>query len=147
MRELPPGAGETTAAYARLHEELSAATLDGLDTLLTDDIHFHDPFSDFRGRERFKANYRRMLEAFDDIRFEITDQALGIDAAYLRWTFSFRLRSSGYAMAIVGLTELRFDQQGRIAAHIDHWDAASQCYERIPLLGSLLRAIRHRFAG
>ena len=46
--------------------------------------------------------------------------------------------------AIVGATRLRFDAQGRVAEHRDYWDAAQELYEKLPLIGSVLRAIRRR---
>jgi hypothetical protein len=44
------------------------------------------------------------------------------------------------------MTEVHFDQSGKVAAHLDHWDAASQLYEHVPLLGGVLRIIRRRLA-
>jgi hypothetical protein len=30
--------------------------------------------------------------------------------------------------------------------HLDHWDAAAQVYEQIPLLGSVLRVLRRKLS-
>lgn len=49
-------------------------------------------------------------------------------------------------MTIDGVSEVRFDSVGLITAHIDYWDAARQLYEKLPLLGGVLRMIRHRLA-
>jgi hypothetical protein len=45
------------------------------------------------------------------------------------------------------MSELRFAADGRVREHIDHWDAAAQVYERLPLIGGLMRLIRRRFAS
>jgi steroid delta-isomerase len=33
---------------------------------------------------------------------------------------------------------------GRVVYHRDYWDAAGELYERIPLLGALMRGVRRR---
>jgi len=38
----------------------------------------------------------------------------------------------------------RFAPDGRIAMHRDYWDAAEELYEKLPLLGSLMRWLRRR---
>ena len=46
--------------------------------------------------------------------------------------------------SIRGCTELRFDSAGQVALHRDYWDAAEELYEKLPLLGALMRALRRR---
>ena len=41
-------------------------------------------------------------------------------------------------------SHLRFAADGRIAYHRDYWDAAEEVYEKVPLLGGLLRRIKRR---
>ena len=45
------------------------------------------------------------------------------------------------------MSELHFDEAGTLRAHIDHWDAAGQLYEKLPGIGWLLRRIRRRLAA
>jgi steroid Delta-isomerase len=45
------------------------------------------------------------------------------------------------------MSELTFDSDGKVARHIDYWDAGKHFYEKLPLLGALLRAIRRRVAA
>ena len=49
-------------------------------------------------------------------------------------------------LTLEGATELRFDDEGRIAAHIDHWDAAGQLYAKVPILGLLMARLRRRLS-
>jgi steroid delta-isomerase len=43
-----------------------------------------------------------------------------------------------------GATHLRFAPDGRIALHRDYWDAAEELYEKLPLVGALMRWLRSR---
>jgi len=45
------------------------------------------------------------------------------------------------------MSELTFDSDGKVARHVDHWDAGKEFYEKLPLLGGVLRAIRRRVAA
>ena len=42
---------------------------------------------------------------------------------------------------------LAFAPDGRIAMHRDYWDAAEELYEKLPVLGGLMRWIRRRAAS
>ncbi len=58
------------------------------------------------------------------------------------WRFEGLLRSKPWVFEGASVVTLATD--GRVAEHIDHWDAASAFYERLPILGSLLGWIRGR---
>jgi hypothetical protein len=64
--------------------------------------------------------------------------------AFVTWRFHFGLR--GRAFEIRGGTLFRFDATGRIAEHEDFWDTAEALYEKLPLIGMLMRALRCRLA-
>jgi hypothetical protein len=36
------------------------------------------------------------------------------------------------------------DDEGRITLHRDYWDAAEELYEKLPLIGSLMRWLKKR---
>jgi hypothetical protein len=44
----------------------------------------------------------------------------------------------------VGATHLVFDADGKVAVHRDYWDAAEELYEKLPLLGGLMRWLKRR---
>jgi hypothetical protein len=45
---------------------------------------------------------------------------------------------------IRGATHLRFAADGRIAMHRDYWDAAEELYEKLPVVGTLMRWLKRR---
>lgn len=134
---------QALAAYARFYETLSPGTLDELRRLVAPEVRFKDPFNDVRGVEALLRATAAMFR-FGTPRFEILDQALSERAGYLLWRYTVDINAATPRI-IEGMTELRFDAEGRVVEHIDHWDAAEQLYETLPLLGSLLRLIKRRF--
>jgi len=133
-------------AYIHFFETLQPDTVGRLDDLATPDVHFQDPFNDVHDRDRFKRALARMFEDVEAPRFRVTDRAVGGDGVYLRWTFTFRAKGKRATWAIEGMSALRFNPDGRVSQHIDHWDAAGQFYEHLPGIGLLLRVIKRRLA-
>ncbi len=130
--------------YADAFEVMTEASLDDLPALLAPDVRFVDPFNDVRGAERYVAIFRHMCAVCDDPAFVVLDRAIGGEAAYLKWSFTGRMKGKSSTFEIIGMSEVTFDGDGRVTAHIDHWDAAGQLYERVPVLGAVLRVLRRR---
>jgi steroid delta-isomerase len=62
----------------------------------------------------------------------------------MTWDFHFTARAQ--PMTISGCTQFELNDQGLITLHRDYWDAAQQVYEKVPLLGAVLRLIRRKLA-
>lgn len=129
--------------YAAFFEALSPETLPALDQYVTKEVHFRGSFNDFIGLPRMERAFRHMFDLLDEMRFEVHDLACSDRAAYLRWTTIYR-RKQGPEQCIEGMSEILLADDGRVQVHIDHWGAAGQLYERLPVLGRLLRLVRRR---
>ncbi len=79
-------------------------------------------------------------------RFKVIDQAISGRVAYLRWGFTFATGKNDEPWHIEGMSEVHFDEQGRVSAHLDHWDSGSQFYGRLPILRHAIGMIRRRLA-
>jgi len=134
-------------AYARLYETLSPRTVPSLGDHLSEYVRFKDPFNDVTGVAAVAAIFKDMFTRVHEPRFKVHHWALDGAIAYLRWSFSFRRKPSARAWTIDGVSEIAFDEAGLIAYHIDHWDAASQLYGRLPLIGIAIRALARRLAA
>lgn len=142
-----PDLAAAARAYADFYEALTPERLPELSELCAPDVRFKDPFNEVRGVAALTLVFAKMFEDVEAPRFRVDDIAIGAERAYLRWRFTFRRKGGGREAVIDGMTEVGFDAQGRVAEHIDHWDAASQLYERVPLLGSLIRLVKRRIAA
>jgi hypothetical protein len=139
---------EAARAYRRYFETLSPGTLDQLRKLAAPDMHFRDPFNDVVGTEKVIRSLQLGYEHAEDLRFEFLDEAWSEPVCYYRWRFFFRPKrlSGGRVWTIEGVSEVRFDQDGLVIEHLDHWDAASQFYGKLPLLGRMIDLVRRRVA-
>ena len=140
---------ERAEAYARYFDDLSPASKEELKKLAHPDIRFVDPFNDVRGIDKLLAVFDHMFETTKDPKFVTEPPVVAGNTAFIKWNFTCTIDNRFYrkAMRIDGVTEVQFDEAGLITAHIDYWDAAGQLYEKLPLLGGLLRAVRRRLAA
>lgn len=138
---------ETTfAAYARQFEAFSPETAGDIGDPVRDDVRFRDPFHDVTGREAMIAVLRSMFRVFEVPRFTVTDRALGERHGFLLWQFDGITRR-GDRLAFDGTTTLLWDADGRVAEHLDHWDAAGAIHVRLPLIGCGVRYANRRIAA
>ena len=134
------------AAYVDFYEGLTPDSLGQLETLCAPEVRFRDPFNDVTGVAAYRAILARMFEDVAAPRFAVIDRAVSDRVAYLRWDFSFTPLKGGAPWHIEGMTELHFDEQDRVIAHLDHWDSGSQFYGRLPVLRHAIGFIRKRLA-
>lgn len=126
-------------------ERLAEADLARLGELYTADARFKDPFNDVRGIAAIEGVFRHMFVALEQPRFEIRDVVVDGAQCFLTWDFRFRLRRwRAGEQCIHGGSHLRLADDGRIALHRDYWDAAEELYEKLPLVGALMRWLKAR---
>lgn len=149
-----PRCGEGPASRAlpeviRFFEQLSRDDLTRIGSVYAPDARFRDPFSEVRGVEAITGIFAHMFERLEAPRFIICDRIVDNDQAFLTWDFefSFRRGNPSGVQRIHGGSHLRFDPDGRIVLHRDYWDAAEELYEKLPVLGPLMRWLRRKAAG
>lgn len=145
MTDGTDAAADAAERYIQFWETLSPESLGRLSEIASPDIRFADPFNDIRGHAGFRAVFDDMFQRVAEPLFRVTAHAINGDLCFLRWVFTFQ--SSGREWRIEGVSEVRFDPSGLAIEHIDHWDAAGQLYERLPVLGAVLRRLRRKFSA
>lgn len=133
-------------ALAQFYNALGPQDLPRLGDWYHAQVHFVDPFNDVRGLPALRRIFEHMFEQLDEPRFEILTVVAEHDRAWLSWDFHFRRRGQAQPWRIHGATSVRFDAQGLVLEHLDYWDAAAQLYERLPVIGAVLRWLRQRLA-
>ena len=129
---------------AHFYETLTLDSLAALDALYAPDARFKDPFNEVAGTTAIRRIFEHMFATTDAPRFVVTDCIEQGEQAMLGWAFHFALR--GRALTVRGVTNLRFDAEGRVTLHRDYWDAAEELYEKLPVVGGLMRLIKRRLA-
>ncbi len=127
----------------RFFETINPDNVSQLAQVYSEDVFFKDPFNEVNGLPEVVRIFSHMFEQVDGPRFVVTSHVLQGDQAFLTWDFLFRMkRFSAVEQCIRGATHVRFGPDGRANFHRDYWDAAEELYEKLPLLGSLMRVLK-----
>jgi steroid Delta-isomerase len=137
----PEAAAERYIAFC---ESLTPGDLERLEEVCAPGIRFSDPFNDVTGVDAYRRVLARMFADVGRPEFRVAAHALSGSTCFLRWTFSFRAAKGG-TVTIEGVSEVAFGPDGRVTRHVDFWDAG-RIYERIPLLGGLVRLVRRHLS-
>ena len=138
--------GVTVADIEAYFQALTRESVGDIGRFYTEDARFKDPFNDVSGLAAIAAIYRHMFDKLDAPRFVITGHWERPGGVILAWDFHFRMKSfePGRTQVIHGVSQLEFAADGRIRLHRDYWDAAEELYEKLPLLGTLMRFLKRR---
>jgi ketosteroid isomerase-like protein len=143
----PRHADARVQAVVALFEGLNSADLPALRGVYAADARFKDPFNQVQGLPAIAAIFAHMFRQLDEPRFAVRDIVAAGDELFLTWDFDFSTRGAGArALRIHGASHLRFGAGGQVTMHRDYWDAAEELYEKLPLLGSLMRWLKRRAA-
>lgn len=111
-----------------------------LTPFVSKDINFHDPRLSAHGIDGLTEAMRGLFAGTEGITTRITDRAWGQDGqtVYLRWDRLLRF-PGGATHGYTGVCEIMIGMDGKVAAIVDHWDAADHVMPRgRGLLGRLL---------
>jgi steroid delta-isomerase len=127
-------------------QTLTPARVEALDAIYAPQARFKDPFNDVHGLPEVQRIFRHMFVSLDKPRFIITERIVQGGQCFLTWEFRFYFKNfkQGQAQCILGGSHLVLDDAGRITLHRDYWDAAEELYEKLPLLGGLMRWLKAR---
>ena len=137
---------DVVARTVEVFEHLTPASVQQLGAIYSPDVWFKDPFNDVRGLPQVQRIFSHMFVALDQPRFVVTDIIAAPDQCFLTWNFEFHLKRFDRAtlQTIRGASHLKFTADGLINFHRDYWDAAEELYEKLPLLGGLMRWLKRR---
>ena len=135
---------EFVKKYISAYESLSINNLDTLKNTFTNDIEFEDPFNKVNGKEEVIKIFSEMFEKIDNPKFQILElsYAQNFDkklTIYLKWILNGKFKRNKKSFAIKGVSEVKFNGQGKVVKHIDYWDSMTQLIVHLPYVGSFVK--------
>jgi hypothetical protein len=136
---------EFVKKYISAYESLSINNLDTLKNTFTNDIEFEDPFNKVNGKEAVIKIFSEMFEKIDNPKFQILElsYAQNFDkklTVYLKWILNGKFKRNKKSFAIKGVSEVKFNYQGKVVKHIDYWDSMTQLIIHLPYVGRLVKS-------
>ena len=127
-------------------QTLSPASVQALDAIYATDARFKDPFNEVQGLAEIQRIFRHMYVSLENPHFVVTGRIVQGAQCFLTWEFRFGFRTfkRGEAQCIVGGSHLTLNDEGHITLHRDYWDAAEELYEKLPVVGGVMRWLKRR---
>lgn len=123
----------------------AAATVDAAD-LYGERAYFSDTLLTTEDRATLLRHLRRMHDSAQRLDVRLIDRQIDGQDAYLVWQMSATFDAAGSVNSnTLGVTHLRFDEDGRIVLHQDFWDSSEGLYRHLPVLGQLINLVQGRF--
>lgn len=136
--------GELVRKFQRIYAGLTLRTLGQLNELYAPNIHFIDPFHAVRGREEFLRYMQQTYDGVAECSFTYDDVIEQEGRALVAWTM--RMRHLKFrpdeVLTLRGASRLHFERT--ITFQEDYYDCGAMLYERIPLIGAVVRAVKRR---
>ena len=140
------------ARVVRFFEQLQPSDVAQIAQIYSDDAQFKDPFNEVTGVPAIRAIFEHMFEALDAPRFVVTQCVQQGTHCFVTWDFLFAFRghppTTTHTIRGASHLVLRLDDgMWRVALHRDYWDAAEELYEKLPVVGALMRWLKRRARG
>ena len=134
------------ARIVALFEQLTPADIERLGEFYAPLATFKDPFNEVQGLPAIQGVFRHMYVSLHEPRFVVRDVIVQGDQCFLSWDFLFRFKryNTSELQTVRGGSQLALDAIGLITLHRDYWDAAEELYEKLPLIGGLMRWLKKR---
>lgn len=107
-------------------------------------MKFKDPFNVVEGVKEVHKIFAHMYRNLENPRFIITEYVDKEHIAYVKWDFIFSFKGEEKENRFEGVSRLTMNTEDKVISHIDFWDAAEHMYEKLPLIGSVLRFIKRK---
>lgn len=109
--------------------------------LYADKFYFNDTVHIARERSELVDYMARTGQTLQQSRVEVHKVIRDGADVYVRWEMTFATRAMGKRVEShsIGMTHLRFDENGQIVLHQDFWDSGSALYAHLPVVGLFVR--------
>jgi hypothetical protein len=143
-----PGDTMKAPSVEEFFNGLSKNTMPLVERFYAPNAHFLDPVVDLRGSAAVRKYYENLYQNVESIRFEFSGHVKQGDEQVSMWTMVLKAKSlnGGKEVRVIGNSHFRFDPTtGQALYHRDYFDMGEFIYERIPVVGGLIRYIKGRF--
>lgn len=147
---LKPGSPEEKQAVERFEKFLSILTAEGVrgetKNVYSADAYFSDTLKELSGAATIEDYLARTAESTESCTVDFLDLSSHDGEYYFRWMMHIKFKKfkKGEVQSSIGMTHIRFNKEGKVSFHQDYWDSGANLFEKIPVLGAVIRKIKGR---
>lgn len=127
-----------------IFQNLTKDRLELIDQFYSKDILFIDPVGKIEGSKKITAYYKNLYQNVKKIRFDFSEVYESNETVIAVWSMYLETEklNGGEGFTVEGTSVIKFNSEGKAVFHRDYFDMGAFIYERIPLLGALIKKIR-----
>jgi len=118
-----------------------------LDKFYHPNVKFKDPLSNLNSLEELKKYYLKLYENVTEIKFIIPKITSNGDEYFVPWTMVVKTKklAKDKPINLEGVSHIKFDPATNLAIfHQDHFDMGAMVYEHLPVIGWLVKKVKHK---
>jgi len=126
------------------HDFKTGATEFNIRSVYADKFYFNDTFKIIENIDELVAYMLDSASHVNSTTVEVHEVIAGEQDYYIRWSMKMDLtvKHKHINSYSIGMTQLRFNEQGKVVFHQDFWDSSEAFYEHLPLLGYWLKKVK-----
>lgn len=129
-------------AYKERFQNVEAGLGANLGALYTEDVQFEDPVTRADGLDALRAYLDHFAEQSGGARFEMEGELVAPGEAAIFWRMVFPGKDDEPGRSFPGVSRIFF--RDRIHAERDYFDLGEAVYERVPVVGWMVRRVKGR---
>nr|WP_115718715.1 nuclear transport factor 2 family protein [Gallaecimonas mangrovi] len=128
------------------YQQLNRRNLHLLEKMYSHDVAFEDPAQKIAGRAALTHYFEQLYDNVDAVTFVYQSTQIQGVQAWVQWTLELRhpRLNRGEKYSFEGASHLVFNSQGQVTHHRDYFDLGAMLYERLPVIGGLVRFVKRR---
>ncbi len=110
----------------------------------TGDAYLDDTLTIHQGAAEIESYFLKTSETMTSYQVTIDDVAGSDSDYYVRWTMVFAAPAlnGGKPVHSVGVSQIRFNREGKVEFHQDFWDSGKHFYAHLPVVGGAVGFVR-----
>ena len=107
-------------------------------------LYFNDTFHTIRSRDQLTHYLSETSKKLEYSQVKFTEIAVSNHSYFLSWEMHIAFSASGSKVTTksIGVSQIRFNQQGKITFHQDFWDNTQGFFGHLPVFGYLINKVR-----
>jgi hypothetical protein len=128
-------------------DKLSKDNMQLVDEFYDSKIEFIDSVGSINGTEKIKAYYSNMYQNVKSIKFDYSQFYESENSVVAIWKMTLQTDklNGGDPFTVDGNSIIKFGANGKAIYHRDYFDMGAFIYERLPVIGFVIKKIKDRF--
>ncbi|MFC3195460.1 nuclear transport factor 2 family protein [Marinicella sediminis] len=122
----------------------SGATESNIRSVYANELYFNDTLKIIYNIDDLVSYMSESAAHVDSTTVDILDVIRSDQDYFIRWSMKMKLSVRGKSINShsIGMTQLRFNEAGKVVFHQDFWDASEALYEHLPILGRWVKKVK-----